>query len=201
MKPVFLFLALGLALLVQSCLVKSLHPFFAEKDVVFKPELLNTWTDQDSGKWIILPVKEKPNAYEMKFRKEEKEATFMVHLFKLEGEMYLDFLPLSSNTPSIDIFNLHLFPSHSVAKVTMISKDEVLIKWFNEEWLRTLFTQNRIKIAHEEILDEMAKDPDDKTYILTASTEELQKFLVKYGNEDAAFDGDNTVWLRLKKAI
>jgi hypothetical protein len=83
----------------------------------------------------------------------------------------------------------------------MITKDEVLIKWFNEEWLRTLFDQNRIKIAHEAILDEIPKDADDKTYILTASTEELQKFLIKYGNEDAAFDGDNTVWLRLKKAI
>jgi hypothetical protein len=37
--------------------------------------------------------------------------------------------------------------------------------------------------------------------VLTASTEELQKFLIKYGNDDAAFEDENTVWLKLKRDI
>jgi hypothetical protein len=201
MKPLIIFLAALLAVLVQGCIVKSLHPYYAEKDVVFKPELLNTWVDQEEGKWEIAHVKEKQNAYQMTYRKEGKVAVFLVHLFDLDGALYLDFLPLSSNAQSIDLFDLHLMPTHSVAKLTSINQDEVLIKWFNEEWLTTLFKQNRIKIAHEIILDEAPKDEDDKFYVLTASTEELQKFLVKYGNEDSAFDGDNTMWLKLKKAI
>jgi hypothetical protein len=201
MKPLFVFLVVLMTFLFQGCFVKSLHPFFTEKDVLFKPELLNTWTDQDSGTWEIKPVKEKSNAYEMIFRKEGKVAVFFVHLFQLEGELYFDFLPLSSNAPGIDLFDLHLLPTHSVAKVAMINKDEVLIKWFNEVWLTKLFEQNRIKIAHEVIMDETPSDEEDKAYVLTASTEELQKFIIKYGNEDSAFDGDNTMWLRLKKAI
>jgi hypothetical protein len=201
MKSLSIAMMALIALLFQGCIVKSIHPFFAEKDVVFKSELLSTWVDQDGGKWEIKPFKEKPNSYKMLFRKDGKEAVFLAHLFQLEEELYLDFLPLSSSEEGIDLFNLHLLPSHSVAKVSMINSGEVMIKWFNEEWLSTLFKHNRIKIAHEVILDEAPKDEDDKTYVLTASTEELQKFLVKYGNEDSAFDGDNTVWLKLKKAI
>lgn len=187
------------SVLLQGCIVKSLHPFFFENDVVFKTELLNEWVDQDSGKWVITRVKEKSNAYSMKFTKDDKEAIFMVHLFALEGEFYLDFLPLSSSASTVDIFELHLLPTHSVAKLVMVGQDEVQIKWFNEEWLRSLFEQNRIKIAHETISDELPKDNDDVMYVLTAATDELQKFLIKYGNEGAAFDNNDTMWLRLKK--
>jgi hypothetical protein len=201
MKTRFLIISITIVFLMQGCIVKSLHPFFLEKDVLFKTELLHNWVDQEGGKWAIERVKEKPNAYEMKLTKDDKEAVFMVHLFQLEGEFYLDFLPLSSSGQNVDIFDLHLLPSHSVAKLVMINDDEVHIKWFNEEWLRSLFKQNRIKIAHESILDETPSDEDDHYYVLTAATEELQKFLIKYGNEDAAFDNNNTVWLRLKKGV
>lgn len=201
MKPSIILIVALVAVLAQGCIIKSLHPFYTEQDVMFKSELLATWIDQDSGNWIIQPVTEKPNAYQMKYNKDGKEAVFMVHLFRLKGDLYLDFLPLSSNAQSIDLFDLHLMPTHSVAKVSKLSKEEIVIKWFNEEWLRELFAHNRIKISHEAILDELPKEDDDKTYVLTASTDELQKFLIKYGNEDAAFAGDNTMWLRLTKAI
>lgn len=201
MKSRILFLTAFMAFLFQGCIVKSLHPFFTETDVLFKKEILNTWIDQDSASWIIQTVKEKPNAYGMKYIKDGKEAYFLVHLFELEGALYLDFLPVSSTAQSVDIFDFHLLPTHSVAKVDKVSSEELVIKWFNEEWLNTLFKQNRIKIAHEAIMDETPTGEDDKTYVLTAPTKELQKFLIKYGNEDAAFAGDNTVWLRLKRTI
>lgn len=200
MKKQFLVLAVLLAVLVQSCIVKSLHPFFSEIDVVFKNELLNTWTDQDGNKWKISPVKEKPNAYQMTFNKDGKQAVFMVHLFNLEGNLFLDFLPLASDSEEIDLFNMHLLPSHSVAKVEKMTDQTVVITWFNEEWLRDLFDHNKIKIAHEAIADEKPKDKDDRYYILTASTEELRKFLIKYGNDEKAFTGDNTVRLTLKRS-
>ena len=56
--------------------------------------------------------------------------------------------------------DMHLFPVHTFAKVNI--------------------EQNKIKISHEK---------SGQNIILTASTGELQKFVVKYGSdEDAFFD-------------
>lgn len=192
--------------LLQGCIVKSLHPFFNDSDLISRNELINTWTDQDGGIWTINSFKNKPGVYELHWRHNgEQDVVMLGHLFKLNNELYMDFLPLSDNS-SVDmpIFNLHILPTHSVARVISISHDEIQIKWFNEKWIRTLFEQNRIRISHEVILDEDEVDPKkekDKSYILTASTEELQKFIVKYGGEDKAFDDVNdTVWLKLKRS-
>lgn len=201
MKKQFWLVSITLAVLLQSCIVKSLHPFYASTDVVYKKELVNTWVDQDGNRWNISQVKEKPQAYEMTFTKDEKSATFLVHLFQLQDNLFLDFRPLASDGSVNDLFEMHLLPSHSVAKVARITDSVVEIKWFNEEWLHKLFSQNRIKISHEVITEENSGKDEDKTYVLTASTEELRKFLMKYGNDESAFEGDNAMALTLKRAL
>jgi hypothetical protein len=47
-----------------------------------------------------------------------------------------------------------------------------------------LLDENKIRIRHEKIYD---SDIDMNSYLLTASTEELQKFIIKYGNDPLAF--------------
>ena len=58
---------------------------------------------------------------------------------------------------------------------------------------------NKIKISHEVVKDVNIEDDSDLKYVLTASTDELQKFVLKYGDEDEAFVDDNTVWLKLTR--
>jgi hypothetical protein len=197
-------LAIGiLVVLLQGCIVKSLHPFYKESDVVFRKQLVNTWVDQDSNRWVIKPFAKKPNAYEMHWRHHgEKDVVMLANLFTLNGNLYFDFYPLSDNREEqLVIFDLHLTPTHSIAKVQVLNENEVQIQWFNEEWLRSLFEQNRIKISHEAVRDEDSQNPGDKYYVLTASTDELQKFIIKYGNDPKAFDNsnNNNIWLKLKK--
>lgn len=205
MKRLGGFLIMLVAIGLQGCIVKSLHPFFKESDVVFKKEFLGTWMDADGDKWIIMPYELKKNAYEMHWLgKGDKNVSFLVHMFQLNDELYLDVLPTSDGEEDRGgqtLFNLHLLPTHSIAKVGKLSTDQIEIKWFNEEWLKKLFVQNRIRISHETILDEESNDKNNKIYILTAGTDELQQFIVKYGHEDEAFDNNNTMWLRLKRII
>lgn len=201
MKRQFLLLMLMLAALVQGCIVKSLHPFYQKSDLVYRSEMINSWEDQDGNRWKINAVKEERQAYEMIFMKDGREASFLVHLFKLDESLYLDFRPLASDGSVNDLFEMHLLPSHSVAKVVKMDKDVVEIKWFDEDWLRSLFNQNRIKISHEVIIDQNSGQDEDKSYVLTASTAELRKFLIKYGNDEAAFNGDDALHLTLKRSI
>jgi len=189
-----------LAVIASSCLVKSLHPFFKDQDVVFKKELLGTWIDQDAGNWTISQANAKSegsgifglktgdslrNYYLLTLTNDGGVSKFIAHLFKLNGQLYVDFYPDEINLP--DITSYHLVSAHSIAKIGVF-KDSLNIKWFNEMWLADLFENNKIRISHETISE---KDSDE-SYVLTASTDELQKFLIKYGNDPNAFiDGSD----------
>lgn len=120
------------------------------------------------------------------------------HLFTLNGDLYLDAIPLSEDVEELLVFDLHMVPTHSIARVEIVSNDEVNIRWFNEEWLSRMFTQNKIKISHETIMDSDPDKKEDGMYLLTASTDELQKFIIKYGKDEEVF-GDNELSLNLKR--
>lgn len=179
-----------LGLLLSSCLVKSLHPFFKESDVIYKPELLGTFLDQDSATWII-----KQHVYSKGFMKGDTadnsylvemidedgvQSNFNVHMFALKGEHYLDFFPVSDDRFD-DLAGYHMVPVHSLARIEIVSHDELVITWFDEDWLSKLFEENRVKISHEVI--QVGDYDETKEYVLTASTDELQKFIMKYGQQ------------------
>jgi|WetSurMetagenome_2_1015567.scaffolds.fasta_scaffold12780_4 hypothetical protein len=186
LKTILLFVFI--ALVATGCLVKSLHPFYKDSDVIFEPALIGTWLDKDSSIWTIEQKKVSfmgperfLNSYKITFSEKENETSVLdAHLFKLNGQLYVDFIPSDVKLP--DLTSFHLVPAHSIAKVAF-SSDSISLKWFNETWLAGLFENNKIRISHETIRDENDAD----TYVLTASTEELQKFIIKYGNDPLAF--------------
>lgn len=185
-----------MAFLLNSCLIKSLHPFYFEKDVIFQKELIGDYIDQDSAKWEIRQHKiskgffngdSLDNSYDVSYYgKDVTKNLFNVHIFKLNGNTYLDFFPLKEFESNEELTSYHIIYSHSLAKIEATSGSDIKISWFNESWLNTLFKENRIRISHEVI-----SNPDNKkeepSYALTASTAELQKFIIKYGNDPRAF--------------
>jgi hypothetical protein len=197
MKTQILIIILFLAFLLNACVIKSLNPFYTEKDVVYKKELVGSWIDNDSSKWTIGQYTfskgwnqgdSLDNSYRIQYMGNEgNKAIFNAHIFKLNNEYYLDFFPLISDFFKNDeVITSHLLPTHSVAKLEIRNNSNVTIRWFNEDWLKNLFNENRIKIAHQ-----IVKTQDDNLgdfYVLTASTDELQKFILKFGNEPRAFD-------------
>ena len=57
---------------------------------------------------------------------------------------------------------------------------------FKTEWLEDLFKQRKIRIKHEVIKDD--------EILLTASSKDLQKFVLKYEEEKKAYkDGDEYI--------
>jgi len=194
MKTKLIILTGILAMMMSSCLVKSLHPFYTEKDLIYKPELIGTWLGKDSTTWEISQHKvfngflkdEKPTpGYDIVYTDQKGTSKFLAHLFNAGGYLYLDFYLPDLEGPDLAV--MHLVPAHTLAGVEL-SGNQITIKWYNEEWLVKLFNDNRIRIAHERIpfdLDE--KNPDNFQVVLTAPTADLQKFISKYGNDPEAF--------------
>ena len=195
MKTKIIILFSSLLFLLQGCLVISIHPFYTENDVIYKPELTGKWMDHDSAAWIIAQHLQfsglfKPdklvNAYEIKIIDNKGTSIFIAHLFHLGKEMYLDFYP-KNNEEGSDLEHYHFVPSHSLARVEF-KNGKIIIAWYNQEWLLGLFNHNKIRMAHERTpYDIDDKDPDHEEVVLTASTAELQKFILKYGNDPNAF--------------
>jgi hypothetical protein len=195
-----------LATMMSGCLVKSLHSFYDESDVIYKPELTGKWLDDDSSKWVIsrftiskglLKGDSLDNSYLVEMYEDtSRPSRFNVHLFSINGLLYLDFLPIMDKGEQ-ELYDIHLVPAHSLARVRFDSNDRMTISWFNEEWLHKLFEENRVRISHEVILSD--ETGYGKQYVLTASTSELKKFIVKYGNDPNAFnDEDNKNFFYLK---
>jgi len=198
MKTKLIILTVLIAVTMSGCLVKSLHPFYTEKDLVYKPGLTGNWLGNDSALWEIRQHKafaglfkdDKPtNSYDIICTEKKGTSKFLAHLFSIDGHLYLDFYLPDPEGPDLAV--MHLVPAHTLARVELSDK-QISINWYNEEWLVKLFNENRIRIAHERIpYDPDEKNPDNYQVVLTAPTADLQKFIIKYGNDPAAFKTGN----------
>ena len=113
--------------------------------------------------------------------------------------MYLDFKPMQGDRYD-DFLDIHLVATHSLALVEMSGDGQLVIGWFNDQWLETLFRERRVKISHEIVKG--ANDETGTEYVLTASTDELQKFVLKYGTAGEGglcADEDNFLCIRLTR--
>lgn len=204
MKTRNLILLGSIFIFFTGCFVKSLHPFYKDDEVIYRKELLGNWLGEDSSAWKIdqgmdftgfLKPYKPGNYYLITYTDRKGTAKFSVHLFKLRDQYFFDFYPVEVESTN-DLLASHLVPMHTVARLEE-SPGKLVIKWYNEEWLINLFKQNKIRIAHEKVpYDEGTASEDSFQVILTASTDDLQKFMLKYMDDPNAFKNDFTFVLR-----
>lgn len=200
MKKSFAIAILSLFIL-NSCIVKSLHPFFTNKTISYQEMFLGDWeTAKKNEHWKIqsyrkLFLKEKKiselsekelrnynyskKSYLITYTDEDlSKVSFLATPFIINKQLFLDFSPLENfdecntlNTLSL----LHITMTHSLVKFDILEDKSVVLSWFDEDRVKELFQENLIKIKHEKI-----KPNND--ILLTASSEQLQKFIKKYIN-------------------
>lgn len=178
-----------LAGLMGGCVpVMSLHPFYTKENVVFDKKLLGTWVDDQNEPemtWHFERTDEPENAYKLIFTGEDGfKGSFVAHLMKLENRLFLDVFP--SEVPwELEDPNglqwpynlLFMVPTHTVVKVDAIGA-ELKLRLMLETQLDKLIEENPEAIAHIDVEDRA---------VLTASTKELQAFILKYADGDKLF--------------
>jgi len=153
--------------------------------------------DQDSSIWDFRQIKTEKssetkdslyNAYELNYSDKEGEKTsFFVTLFTLKDSLYFDFYPIENESDN-SFFIKHTVSVHTLAKVKQIDKNNFHMKWFSEEWLNELIDSTQLNIAHEIIRIPAFDILDNPNAILTATTADLQKFLITHMYDPKAFD-------------
>ena len=83
-----------------------------------------------------------------------------------------------------DLAAVHLVPTYTFIKLRKTDEGLTLIA-MNLEWLLKLLSDEPKAISHV-----MRRVDKDYVPLLTASTEELQKFVTKYASDDKAFGNE-----------
>jgi hypothetical protein len=192
----FLFI-LFVVLFFSGCVVYSFYPLYTEKDLFANEILTGNWIGGDSAEWKFehpyngkeLPENMDSSSYVLYIKdKDGKASEFRVQIIKLGGHYFLDFyLEEFLDDNELYLASFHIVPVHTFAKV-MVTKNQLQINWYDQDWLEKLIKENKIRIRHEYNGDYI---------LLTASPKELQKFVTKYVNSEEAFkDGIEAVLTR-----
>jgi len=183
----------------SSCIVKSIQPFYIAESTEYQENLVGEWIDNKNASWEVVSFKQMfleenkdwskvseedrdafkkyQNGYFITRTKNDNESVFMVMPFKVENQLFMDFIPFDYEDIGNDLVSQHLLRTHSVAKVDKTDNQRLNITWLDEGRLTNLFNNNQLKLKHERVgLDE--------SFVLTATSEELYKFLQKYMNAD-----------------
>jgi hypothetical protein len=175
------------ALLMAGCL-PSLHPLYNDKTLIFKEGLIGKWMGDDSV-WQFSRAGEKE--YELRIRDDEKElGRFSAHLIEIKGLMFLDLFPDDKPLEDLDDFyKIHLLPVHTFMKVDQINPN-LRLRMIDYDKVERMLENDPNVIKHEVV--------DDDRIVLTASTEELQNFVVEHVDTLFSDSNDSSDLIRLE---
>ena len=176
-----------LIVLVNSCTVKSLFPLFTENDLILNHHVLGAWDMGDSTIWTFEQAKEEKdgkkitkNYYDLTVDEKGDVAKLKAHLFTLGDYTYFNFyLEELSTENKMAIYTM--LPVNTFARAE-IYQDSIRISLFDPEFITGLIENKKTRIKHVITDDHL---------LITAPTEDIQKFVIKYqDDEDLIYDED-----------
>ena len=196
---IILSIMLLLAFILPGC-VFSLYPLYTENDLVYDSKLEGVWAtpgSEDSWKFENLlqhemaPYKNKADGekegsikktfinkktYLLTYTENGEAREMQANLARLDDNLFLDIFPEELKLKN-SFFESQYVPVHTYAKVKQTANGFEL-DFFDTDFLNKLLEQNTIRIKYESFKDYK---------IITASTDELQKFVKKYADNPKLF--------------
>lgn len=206
MKKVSIILGFTFLVIFLSGCLTTLHPIFTEKDLAYDPKLIGTWNTENQGnkgKVVIsnlatensleLPgntttIKQKGYFISYQNGPGGTSKRYIAFLARVGKHLYFDYYPADrKEDEKIDeFFGAHLVKMHTSYRVEILNDGSFELSQLDESYVTKLIDEKKIRISHE-------TDADDNT-VITASTQELQQYLLKYGDEPSAYISDKTIF-------
>jgi hypothetical protein len=115
---------------------------------------------------------------------EKKPVLFLGTVGEIDDAYYLNLIIFELDPGfSSDPYLTHKFNVNTFSRVTL-EDNELIIEHLESEWISEQIMNNRVRIKHEIVYSEF---DDSREILVTASTDELQEFIQKYGNETEAY--------------
>ncbi len=188
MKQLSKLLLIAIAAIFSGCVVQSLHPLYTKDDLVYEPKLIGRWVDpeNDDESWSFAKSEGHEHRYDVVYTDNGKPGHFHGHVVKLDGVLYLDLLPIPDDDGNA-LRTLGLFPIHIVFKLRTI-EPRLEMDLMDFDWLTEQLEIDPAMLRHERVDLEGDSDPDDRQILITASTKDLQSFVIKQAANPDAWD-------------
>jgi len=206
MKKVSIILGFTFLIIFLSGCLTTLHPIFTEKDLAYDPKLIGTWKteNQDNKGQVVITnlasessvelpgnissIKQKGYFISYQNGPGETSKRYIAFLARIGKHLYFDYYPADrKEDEKIDeFFGAHLVKMHTSYRVEILNDGSFELSQLDESYVTKLIDEKKIRISHE-------TDADDNT-VITASTQELQQYLLKYGDEPSAYRSDKTIF-------
>ena len=206
MKKIALTTAFALLLIFLSSCLTTLHPIFTEKDLAYDPTLIGTWNTENEGKEgkviinnlatensVDLPGNIsaiKQQGYFIIYQDKNGKVTdqYIAFLSRIGKHLYFDYFPADKKEDRKldEFFGVHFVRMHTSFRVEILKDGSFELSQLDGSYVKSLIDEKKIRISHE-------TDADDNT-VITASTKELQQYLLKYGDEPSAYRSEKTIF-------
>ena len=188
-----------LAILAGSC-IPSLYPLCNKDDIIFDDRIVGVWDGgiENLGIWTIEKLEHHPGfnlwdpnwtevdedtdpdniVYKLTVRQRVEadtvKAEFVLQLLELGDYMYVNFHPQDYDLDH-GFLAWHMIEANTFMRIN-IKEDKFEIRAFDPGFLEDLIKENKIRIDHISY----------GGILLTAPTKDLQKFVLKYSDEEGA---------------
>jgi hypothetical protein len=131
--------------------------------------------------------------YVISFREKNLNYTWVAGMVKINDQYYLNLEPEEClNNNGKEEYNLNgLLSTVSIAKLEWKNNNSLVLYFLNGDYIKEIVLNGQARIKHE-------YDPLFGTFVITASSQELEQFLEKYGDNESLFKGGNTITLTRK---
>ena len=223
MKKTLFILPVILLFIASSC-ITTLQPIVTYNTAITDNRLEGSW-EQDGQEYIVKKVfnsglyaklkddleksrkengklsdKEKKDSilysksYIINYTKDGIAYELFGNMIKLNGRLFMNFTPADMNTtnPAIEkekVANIsNTLYGHTIARILFNNNNSLSLDFIDGGYV-----YDEIKAGHMKIKHEIEESYD--TFLITASTSELQQFLEKYGDDKRFFNKENSVTL------
>jgi hypothetical protein len=221
MQKIFVLMMATVLMMANSSCVSSLQPVATAKTITTDNRLPGEWTD---GKEVFkiqkMPLSDILNdgkeadsklsigsggtdsvffANSYSITAKRKDGTLYIltgTLSRIGDQYFVDFMSFGIKHPGENVnssfeFNYDYLPTFSVAQLTFDGKDKMVLNFLNGDFIKEQVNNGNLRLKHE-------KDDLFGSFLVTASSYELQQFLEKYGHDERLYSKDKSSVLTRK---
>ncbi|HEX6333737.1 MAG TPA: hypothetical protein VFZ78_05895 [Flavisolibacter sp.] len=192
---------------LAGCGLMTMHPIFTPDELLTDSRMGGAWQSQDK-KVVFAPastirisdIPEKLRLYRDRFYvcsrygdDGELDRRSLAFLVRIGPHLYMDEFPL--DTPAEqgldDFFQQHQLKRHTISRVDFENGNKTLVwRGFKDDFVEDLIKKRQVRIEHTYI----RTDDGEGELLITASTKDLQAFLLKYGSRSDAYESDENIY-------
>ena len=150
--------------------VSFLYPIFEKQDLATDIDISGEWNGKDGDKWRFTRMEN--GAYQLEWSNKEEKEVLEANLVRISNYLFIDVASKPEGTA---------IRGHAVARVDH-SGDSLQLAWIDSGWLADRLEKDRALPFERPCMDK-----NRRCMVVTASTADLQNFLMRHAQDVKAF--------------